>query len=273
MKKREIIIIISTIFLSTLAVRAIDNATSFLPAMIGGKKVEEKCPQDMVFVISAKGGFCIDRFENSPGPSCPFLSPKNSGETRENLNDSECKPVSVPGAIPWTFISRDQAEVACAKAGKRLPTNEEWYLAALGTPDKYSDWGIDDCQVANNWSLQPGKTGSGKNCVSPFGAFDMIGNVWEWVKETVSDGKFEERELPDRGFIHGTDGKGMPMMTHPDLPNLDYNQDFFWIYKEGVRAIARGGYWENEERSGIYSVYIVHFSSQTGPGIGFRCVK
>lgn len=273
MKKREAIVIISTIILSTLITRGIDEFGPLLKARIGFKTEEEKCPQDMVFVPSAKGGFCIDKYENSPGPNCPFQNPKNQLESRENLNNPNCKPISAPERIPWTFISRDQAEKACAKAGKRLPTNEEWYLAALGTPDKSSDWNFNDCQLASNWELQPGKTGTRKNCVSSFGAFDMIGNVWEWVKESVIDGEFDGKKLPEKGYVHGTDGKGMPAITDPNSPNFDYNQDFFWIQKEGTRSIARGGYWDNKEKGGVYSAYIVHLPSQSGPGIGFRCAK
>lgn len=271
--KREITIVISTIILSTLGVRAIDHFAPFLTASLRGEKNKEKCPEDMVFVPSPNGGFCIDKYENSPGPNCPFQNPKNSAETRENLNDPNCKPVSVPGAIPWTFISRDQAEIACAKAGKRLPTNEEWYLAALGTPDKSSDWNSNDCHLDFNWPEQPGRTGSGKNCVSSFGAFDMIGNVWEWVRETTNEGKIEGKELPEKGFVWGTDGKGFPSLTDPELPNSDYYEDFLWIVKEGQRNIARGGYWGNRERGGIYSAYIVYLPFQFNSGVGFRCVK
>lgn len=272
--KREAIIILATIILSTLAVRAIDNATSLLPAMVGReKKTEGRCPEDMAFVPTSNGGFCIDKFENSPSPKCPFQNPQSQTETRENLNTPDCKPISAENKLPWVFISRDQAEQACAKAGKRLPTSEEWFLASLGTPDKSSNWDLEDCHVANNWGLQPGRTGSGKNCISSFGVFDMIGNVWELVKDTAIEGKFNERDLPERGYIWGSDGRGMPAITDPEKPSLDYNEDFLWIQKEGIRAIARGGYWDNRERSGVYSVYIMYLPSQAGPATGFRCVK
>jgi formylglycine-generating enzyme required for sulfatase activity len=62
-----------------------------------------------------------------------------------------------------------------------LPTDKEWLQVALGTPDKETGWDSDDCQVENNWDIQPGLAGTGKNCVSAAGAYDMIGNVWEWT--------------------------------------------------------------------------------------------
>ncbi len=273
--KKTIVVVFFSIILTTLAVKAIDNPEFFLATVGRGgiKKEQGPCPQDMVFVLSEKGGFCIDKYENSVGANCPYQDPKSQAESRENLNFPDCKPVSVANAVPWRFISQDQAQLACAKAGKRLPTNEEWYLAALGTPDKSSDWTNDDCQTANNWSFQPGPTGSGKNCVSLVGAYDMIGNVWEWVSGTAIDGNFEGRQLPDKGYIDSTDGRGLPAITNSNAPNPNYNDDFFWTQKEGVKAFARGGYWDNKSLAGFYSVYLINPPSYAGPGTGFRCAK
>lgn len=271
---RSIIVIILATFFSTVIIKASDNLIPFLSATLNQNfSPNTPCPSDMVFVPKEDGGFCIDKYENSPAPNCPFSNPQNQKETRENLNDPNCKPISVAGALPWRFISQDQAQIACAKAGKRLPTNEEWYLASLGTPDSSSAWGPDDCQVANNWSNQPGFTGSGKKCVSAVGAYDMIGNVWEWVKGTVLDGEYEGKKLPPKGFIDSTDGRGLPAITNPENPNPNYNEDYFWIYQTGIRSFARGGYWDNQSRAGFYSVYLVYQPSDVGPGIGFRCAK
>lgn len=271
---RSIIVIILATFFTTLIIKASDELIPFLTATLNQNFSQNTpCPEDMVFVPKEGGGFCIDKYENSPAPTCPFSNPQNQKETRENLNNPNCKPLSVMGAIPWRFISQDQAQIACAKAGKRLPTNEEWYLASLGTPDPSSGWTSDDCQVANNWSSQPGLTGSGKNCRSAVGAYDMIGNVWEWVKGTSLDGEYEGRKLPSGGFVASTDGHGIPAITNSEKPDPNYNEDYFWIYQSGIRSFARGGYWNNQSRSGIYSVYLVYQPSEAGPGIGFRCAK
>lgn len=225
-------------------------------------------------MLSEKGGFCIDKYEAAPGSGCPYEDPQNQAHTRENLNNPDCKPVSAAGVVPWRYISQDQAQLACAKAGKRLPTNEEWYLAALGTPNPNSNWGPKDCHVNSNWNFQPGLTGSASNCVSSAGAYDMIGNVWEWVKGTIIDGIGEDgRRFPERGYIRNTDGKGLPAETDIEMPDPNYNEDFLWIQHEGVRSFMRGGYWDNQSRAGIYSVYLIYDPASAGPGTGFRCVK
>jgi formylglycine-generating enzyme required for sulfatase activity len=90
---------------------------------------------------------------------------------------------SVPGVRPTSSITWFQAEQACRLAGKRLPTNQEWQAAAAGTPDPAG--GVDDGATQCNVVTAGGATiaGSRSACVSTWGAFDMVGNVWEWVAD------------------------------------------------------------------------------------------
>ncbi len=268
--KKEIIVTISAVILTTVGIKASDKIRN---SNEGVATPDGKCPVYMVNVVSASGDFCIDQYEAAPGNNCPYLSPSGQTETRVNIDSKKCQPVSAPGLVPWRHISQDQAVLACAKAGKRLPTNEEWFAAALGTPDKLGTWTNDDCQVNNNWEEQPGRGGSGINCRSAAGAFDMIGNVWEWVSGAVNDGQFEGRMLPEAGFIDSTGGDSLPAITNKDKPNENYYYDYFFIKHNGVRGMARGGYWDNKSDAGQYSVYIVSPPSGIGQGTGFRCVK
>jgi formylglycine-generating enzyme required for sulfatase activity len=91
---------------------------------------------------------------------------------------------SVPGVLPSTCITWFQAEQACALAGKRLVTNQEWQRAAAGTPDPGDpDDDTTECEVGQDLVNDPVNTGSRSDCVSSWGAFDMVGNVWEWVAD------------------------------------------------------------------------------------------
>lgn len=74
-----------------------------------------------------------------------------------------------------------QAQAFARNSHKRLPTNEEWQAAALGTVDLGASPGSADCNTNSSVSL----TGSRANCVSDVGAFDMVGNLSEWVADWV----------------------------------------------------------------------------------------
>jgi formylglycine-generating enzyme required for sulfatase activity len=264
------------VILGTIGIDAVDHYDN-LSESIAGRLIfgnsSAPCPSEMSLVQAEWGDFCIDIYEASAGEKCPNPTPENMAKSNENLNSVDCLPVSKKDSIPWKDISQDQAAYACAKAGKRLPSNKEWMQAALGTPDKIGDWNKDDCHVAGNWDSQPGQTGSGQKCVSFAGVYDMIGNVWEWVDGTVLNGAYEGRELPKSGYVHGIYKEDGLAAETKDTPQEFYFEDYFWIKDTDIRAIARGGYWDNESMAGQYSHYIVAPPSFTGSGVGFRCVK
>ncbi len=264
------------IVFSTIGIDAVDHYDNFSESIAGRLfvgKVDGPCPNEMTLIQSADGNFCIDLYENSANKECPHQIPISSEQSKDNLNFHDCAPTSLPNSVPWTNITQDQAISACTKGGKRLATNKEWSQAALGTPDKNSSWDQNDCQVSKNWNLQPGLTGSGQNCFSSFGAYDMIGNVWEWVDGTIDNGTLDGDILPKEGYVAGINKQnGMPANTTNEAP-IEYYNDYFWIKNTKIRAIARGGYWDNKDVAGQYSFYIVSEPNFSGLATGFRCVK
>ena len=95
--------------------------------------------------------------------------------------------VSLPSVFPSGNITWFQAQEACANAGKRLPTSAEWQVGANGTPDPGPDDHATTCNSdSGSIDIFPiSLTGARSSCVSARGAFDMVGNLGEWVADWV----------------------------------------------------------------------------------------
>jgi formylglycine-generating enzyme required for sulfatase activity len=257
------LIVLATTFVSTLGIfasdtlRGIDGGIASLSSHETGV-----CPKGMVAQKINDGLMCVDEYEATPAESCPHTTPSNVFETEKNASTKECYAASVPGKAPWTFVTLSQAQRVCAEGGKRLPTSDEWFQIALGT----------DAALCTIHKSSPNETGTNE-CRSSSGAYDTIGNVWEWVNETVEGNGFHNRNLPDEGYVTSADASGVAITTHTESADVLYGEDYFWSKSEGIFGMIRGGFYGSEEDAGLYTVNATVATNFASQGVGFRCVR
>ena len=95
---------------------------------------------------------------------------------------------------PVSMVTWLEAIEFCGRTGLRLPTEDEWEAAARGQDGRRFPWGdtLPSHAQSNIHGVGltphgPSDVGSYTGDVSPFGMYDMGGNVSEWVSTEWSD--------------------------------------------------------------------------------------
>lgn len=146
--------------------------------------------------------------------------------------------------LPVVNISQEDAKAYAAFYGKRLPTEPEWqYLA--GGPQKFLwPWGNRKrYECCNVHGTEPAPVNAYPQGVSPFGLYNMSGNVWEFVGERIHDGDDDHVFIVLRGGSY-------------------YTAPYYWHSESGaVRNDAH------------LKVHLLGDAMDRYETVGFRCVK
>ena len=124
----------------------------------------------------------LDATHYAPSDSINFLRDWKNGAFPEGWDNR-----------PVTWVSLEDARAYATWAGKRMPHEWEWQLAAQGTDGRVYPWG-NFWQSANVPLPSTGRTMPGPDPVdahpqgaSPYGVMDMVGNVWQWTNEFTDE--------------------------------------------------------------------------------------
>ncbi len=202
-------------------------------------------------------GFWIDRTEVT------------QAHYRRCMDAGDCAalPATTPfrPAHPVVAVTWDDAAAYCAWAGGRLPTEAEWEYAARSVERYRYPWGDDkslvgpagvrlnfcDANCAEPWAddavddgyATTAPVGSFPAGMSWCGAFDLAGNVWEWVSDWYGETYYAESRS-----------------RNPTGPS------------SGAYRVLRGGSWQSDEPSVRSSYRYWAAPEERADHRGFRCV-
>lgn len=151
----------------------------------------DEIPQHRVYVK----GFYIDRYEVTNAQYYVFVKATDgyvpaTWDYRQHPSGNIWPPNTPPpgeenhpvGDVDWY-----DAQAYCQWMQKRLPTEAEWEKAARGIDGRIWPWGNEFDSTKTNtlesnlsWSRPADSYSDG---ASPYGVYNMVGNVWEWTAD------------------------------------------------------------------------------------------
>ena len=201
--------------------------------MMGSTTSEDEKP---IHEVCLTKSFWIDQYEVS---NAQFKSKGGQAKRSSNWTGSD---------LPRENITWFEARDFCTLRGARLPTEAEWEYAARGPQSLAYPWGnsfvADNMVYSNNSGDEPASVGSRPGGVSWIGAYDLSGNMWEWVADWYDSGYY-----------------GVSTKTNPQGS------------QDGNSRVLRGGSWINDEDYARAANRNWNIPAIEDIFVGFRCAR
>lgn len=205
----------------------------------------DEAPEHQVYLK----GFYLDQKEVTQEEYLRFAKMTKRPIPRIEVFDDDQSKVLQPQLAAMS-VSWDEAAAYCKWAGKRLPTEAEWEKAGRGESKKRYPWGnefatnaanVDGSEDGYKYLAPPGSFDAGR---SPYGLYDMTGNVAEWVEDSYSEHYYKKSPFRD--------------------PKGPENADL---------KVVRGGSWRETEHNARLSKRFAAKHWRTDVTIGIRCAS
>lgn len=216
------------------------------PFVMGSKDGDpDEAPEHQAYLST----YYIDKKEVTQGEYDRFIRATKRGKPFIPVFEDDQSKILKP-ELPAIGMSWADADAYCRWAGKRLPTEAEWEKAGRGEGRRRYPWGdqfgagnanVDGEEDGFKYLAPPGSFEAGR---SPYGAYDMTGNVAEWVADTYKEDYYQK--APYR---------------NPVGP------------EEGQHKVIRGGSWRETEHNARLSKRFQAKMWRTDSTIGIRCAK
>ncbi len=189
--------------------------------------------------------FWIDQTEVTNGKYARCLRSGSCNLPADNRSGSRGSYFDDPSFadFPVIKVSWNDASAYCKWAGGRLPSEAEWEKAARGTDGRAYPWGETlNNTYANYGGKDTTRVASYESGKSPYGVYDMAGNVLEWVNDYYA--------------------------IYPKTPSANPTGP-----ATGEKRVARGGSWLSFNGNIGTTVRFANDPMDASETLGFRCVQ
>ncbi len=205
----------------------------------------DEAPQHQVYLKT----FYIDKKEVMQADYDRFLRMTKRAKPGFPVFEDDQTKILKP-ELPAIGVSWSDADAYCRWAGKRLPTEAEWEKAGRGEGKRRYAWGdefvagyanVDGREDGYQYLAPPGALAAGR---SPYGVYDMTGNVAEWVADSYDENYYKKAPYRD-----------------PPGP------------EEADLKVIRGGSWRETSHNARLSKRFTAKKWRTDSTIGIRCAR
>ncbi len=239
------------------------------------ENVESDCPAaELPYLEISTKAYYIDKYEVTVSDFQKCIDAKACGDEEfayDDIDMSEyCNLGSGRSNHPMNCVSYFGAQAYCLWAGKRLPSEGEWEKAARGGCEIHGDDNCEEKSYIYTWGNEGEPScanvsmavmdgynidyGCGSNSTSiggsyeagksPYGAYDMLGNLFEWVDDEWSADHSGAK--PDGSSTGSADGEavikgGGFMQTNKAEFRISYRAGVYVdeiLFSRGFRCVA-----------------------------------